>query len=227
MKLKFVAAAVIAAAGMSSAMAAADGFWYGLGALGGAYVDSDLHDAVYDAGVDELVSTHSDGYGSVKTDKGTFTGKIALGYQFNDYFALEGGYYYLGKIESKMNATKIGSDSSSDFRAKAKITGHMLGIDAVGMLPLNNVVSLLAKVGAGVVRTKTEWTSEGMVEYDDKASKTKTRLAPKIGVGAEFDINDYISIRTEYEGIFRACNNSNGTVKTDYHLFTVGLKYWF
>lgn len=210
MKLKFVAAAVIAAAGMSSAMAAADGFWYGLGALGGTYIDSSLHN-------DAKKYLLGDEAGSVKTDEGSFAGKIIMGYQFNDYFALEGGYYYLGQTKTKVTYT---ADDSSD---KVKITGHMLGMDAVGMLPINNVVSLFGKVGAGVARTKTKvsW-AEG-----DSDSKTKTRLAPKIGVGVEFDVNDYVSIRTEYEGIFKASKSSDNTCDVDYHLFTVGLKYWF
>ena len=210
MKLKFVAAAVIAAAGMSSAMAAADGFWYGLGALGGTYIDSNLHsDAKEDLG------EHP---GSVKTDEGSFAGKIAMGYQFNDYFAVEGGYYYLGKTKTKVTFSDY--DNATD---KAKITGHMLGVDAVGLLPINNVISIFGKVGAGIVRTKTSASFFDGESY----SKTKTRLAPKIGVGTEFDVNDYISIRTEYEGIFKASKDSDGTCDVDYHLFTVGLKYWF
>lgn len=209
MKLKFVAAAVIAAAGMSSAMAAADGFWYGLGALGGTYIDSNLHSEA---------KKYAEFYGadSVKTDEGSFAGKIIMGYQFNDYFALEGGYYYLGQTKTKVTF----ADDSSD---KVKITGHMLGIDAVGMLPLNNVVSLFGKVGAGVAQTKTKFSYSD----EDSDSKTKTRLAPKIGVGVEFDVNDYVSIRTEYEGIFKASKDSDESFDVDYHLFTVGLKYWF
>ena len=210
MKLKFVAAAVIAAAGMSSAMAAADGFWYGLGALGGTYIDSSLHN-------DAKKYFLEDEPGSVKTDEGSFAGKLIMGYQFNDYFALEGGYYYLGQTKTKIH---YATDNSTD---KIKITGHMLGLDAVGMLPLNNVVSIFGKVGAGIARTTTK------VSYaeDGSESETKTRLAPKIGVGAEFDVNDYISIRTEYEGIFKASKSSSQSCDVVYHLFTVGLKYWF
>ena len=194
MKLKFVAAA--------------DGFWYGLGALGGTYIDSNLHDEAVKSLREDNVS------GTVKTHEGSFAGKVALGYQFNDYFALEGGYYYLGKTDTTI--------STADDTEKAKITGHMLGIDAVGMFPLNSVVSLFGKVGAGVVRTTTKFS-----DNEGSLSQTKTRLVPKIGVGVEFDVNDYVSIRTEYEGIFKASKDSGESFDVDYHLFTVGLKYWF
>lgn len=158
MKLKFVAAAVIAAAGMSSAMAA-DEFWYGLGALGGTYADSDLHD-------DAVALLEESGLGgSVKTNEGSIAGKIILGYQFNDYFALEGGYYYLGQTKTKINGSASDfSGNSIDGKVTGRITSHMLGFDAVGMYPINSVVSLFAKAGFGIVRSKSTLSESGTID---------------------------------------------------------------
>ena len=62
--------------------------------------------------------------------------KLQLGYQFNKYFAVEGGYFNLGK--SKLDY----SDGTSD---SLKTDG--LNISAVGILPFDNGFSVFGKLG--------------------------------------------------------------------------------
>ena len=113
MKLKFIAAAALAALlGSSAASAGEDVGWYAIGSVGAANADSNMHDEfskaaregidTYDDVMSNLSETDRDNLSSafarasVKTD---FAFKLGLGYRFNDYFALEGAYSLLSKTK--------------------------------------------------------------------------------------------------------------------------------
>lgn len=209
MTIKF---SVLAAAIMASAMIAtpsfaadnADNGFYAVGALGGSYIDSDI-DKVEDIGAEYS-----------EWNKGSFAAKIAAGYQFNRNFALEGGYYYLGKTDAKV------SDNGNYI--KYELTGHLIGVEGVGILPLNDVFSLFGKAGAGVAITKAKLSSN-ISEIND--SVNKTRIVPILGAGMEWNLTPKLALRTEYEGVFGVSKEEDSGFDTNFHLFTVGMKYKF
>ena len=43
----------------------------------------------------------------------------------------------------------------------------------------------------------------------------------------QWHLNRKLDLRAEYEGIFNATKKEDDIGKTDYHLFTLGLKYKF
>jgi len=256
MKLKFIAAAALAALlGSSAASAGEDVGWYAIGSVGAANADSNMHDEfskaaregidTYDDVMSNLSETDRDNLSSafarasVKTDKTDFAFKLGLGYRFNDYFALEGAYYYLGKTKSTLKAesaasTTSGESASASARLHAEVKGHMLALDAVGILPITDRFELFGKVGVGAVQTRNsssysyELTDNNGSDGDsDSFSKNKIRLAPKIGVGAEFYFVENWAVRAEYERVWNASKDGENTWDIDYNIFTVGVKYLF
>ena len=254
MKLKFIAAAALAALlGSSAASAGEDVGWYAIGSVGAANADSNMHDEfskaaregidTYDDVMSNLSETDRDNLSSafarasVKTD---FAFKLGLGYRFNDYFALEGAYYYLGKTKSTLKAESAATSADSSTsasatgRVHAEVKGHMLALDAVGILPINDRFELFGKVGIGAVQTRNslsysyEFTANGeSTNGSDSFSKNKIRLAPKIGVGAEFYFVENWAVRAEYERVWNASKDSDESWDIDYNIFTVGVKYLF
>ncbi len=220
MKLKFIAAAALAALlGSSAASAGEDVGWYILGAAGASNVDSTMHDSMMDNMRYRQAKAHVSSLGKTETETTNVAIKLIEGYRFNDYFAVEGGYYYLGRTKSDTKITNL-NNGEEVYSAHAKLSGHMLAIDAVGILPINDRFELFAKAGAGVVRAKLTFSDD-----DDSWSETKTRLAPKLGVGTEWYFVENWALRAEYERVWNAYK-SDGE-KAHYNLFTVGVKYLF
>ena len=171
---------------------------YLLGGIGANFTDTDLYDRLHP----------------------TFTFKLGGGYKFNPYFSIEGAYYYLGNVSRTVNF----QDKSS---VKAEISGHMLGVAPVVYLPLTRKFSLFGKVGVGYTRVKAEGSSQYQGITIDKASQSKSRVVPFVGLGYEYWMSPSWSFRTEYEGIFGASKNTADTGEVNYHLLTLGLRYRF
>ncbi|AGH80195.1 outer membrane protein OmpA [Psychromonas sp. CNPT3] len=96
-------------------------------------------------------------------------GGLFLGYNFVDWFALEGGYTYLGELETS-----------------EKITNHAL--ELVGKFTLQATDNLDLFVKAGAFGYKTDADSAN----DDGFNATA-------GFGAEYFFNDNVSTRLEYQ----------------------------
>lgn len=141
--------------------------------------------------------------------------KLFGGYQFNKYFALEGGYFNLGKFDYALSAfggTKNGS---------LKVTG--LNLDAVGILPITEDFSAFGRVGANYAQVKDSFSTTGSLSMPD-ANPDKNALNYKFGAGLQYAITDAVGIRLEAERyrINDAVGNSG-----DINLFSVGLTYRF
>lgn len=128
---------------------AGDGFYVGGGA-GQAYVD----EADYD---DEDTSLSLFG-----------------GYQFNRYFAIEGGYIDLGEIEPGSGGASLEADT--------------LHVSAIGMYPVNDRLSLYGKAGLH------SWDADtGLAVLDGEDSSTDLTY----GAGAQYRFTDRFSLRAE------------------------------
>ena len=103
-------------------------------------------------------------------------GKIFGGYNFNDYFAIEGAYFDLGDI--------------SDGNNSAEIDGVSLAV--VGKVPVSNSFSVFGKVGGH------EWDADTTGGISGQASSSGDSDA-FYGIGAEYRINQSISLRGEIE----------------------------
>lgn len=228
MKKTLLASAMILA--MSSSAFAAEGF-YVYGGLGYSKADTDLtSDSYSDASLDAKMDVDEDGIGL----------KLAAGYRFNDYFAVEGSYVYLGKAKADVSIEGnlydlTGYNVNVDGQAKASMKAHVLAVDAVGIYPVTDKVELFAKAGVGVGYVKTEASYSGVAGYQGQIyegsgslfSESDTRVFPKLGVGAEFKVAKNVAVRAEYERYFGVSKDSDYSIDADYDLLSVGVKYTF
>ena len=142
--------------------------------------------------------------------------RLYAGYQFNRYWALEGGYFDLGKFGYTANTMPVGS-LTGDIRLKG------WNLDLVGTLPLSERFSLLGRVGANYADTNDTFTSTGAVRVINP-NPTARETNYKFGLGVQYAFNDALALRVEAERyrINDAVGN-NGHVD----MATIGLVYSF
>jgi|HubBroStandDraft_1064217.scaffolds.fasta_scaffold01873_5 OOP family OmpA-OmpF porin len=153
---------------------------------------------------------------SISDDNTHFGFKVFGGYEFNRYFALEGGYFNLGQFGFTADTIPAGS-----LRGDIKLQGG--NIDLVGSLPLGDKFSLFARAGLNYAEAKDSFSGTGSVIVIDP-SPQKSAANYKFGAGAEYDVTRSVGIRIEAERyrIDDAVGN-----KGDIDLFSVGLVYKF
>ncbi len=152
LKLKKLALGLVAVSAITvAAPTFAEGFYIGAG-VSQAFVDED--------GFDE-------------DDTG---GKIFGGYNFNDYFGIEGSYFDLGDI--------------SDSGSSAAIDGVSLAV--IGKVPVSTNFSIFGKVGGH------EWDADTAGGVAGQVSSNSGNDV-FYGVGLDYSINQVISLRGEVE----------------------------
>lgn len=154
----------------------------------------------------------SGSYGGYKSHGGEFKDDndllgAALGYQFNQFVALEAEYIDFGKF--------------GDDDVKAKLKG--VGLSVVGRLPLTQSFGVYAKAGA--------FASALDVDAFDE-SETYDEVNPFVGAGVDFRVTESLTAFAEYnrynvdidEDDFNGQITNNGP---DFDTGRVGLKYQF
>lgn len=215
-----VAAAGLFLGAFSCASIAADASGpYVFGAVGASYSDNDYSDRV-----GPLNDTYND---DTRNHESLWNaaGKLGAGWRVNDWFGVEGAFYWLGETahEHSGNAKTGGAHHKS----RAEFKGWAFGVDAVGFWPVADDVTLFAKAGAALVRVEGENRAD-QAEFDFSVSDT--RLAPKLSAGLEWNLTDAMALRVEYEHFFNAAKSETkaGTVRMpdlDYDLVTVGVRW--
>lgn len=203
-------ATLLGASGFASAHAAGDPGWYGgldLGRsnqrLGGGQIDSAL-------GQQGLTSSSS-------LDDHATTWGLFGGYQFNPYFALEGGYVNLGKFDYSSTVSSPAADT---------VSGHfgVQGIDAaaVGLLPFGEQWAAYGKAGLLYAKSTLDASSSGAVMAGDADHWS---ASPLLGAGINYDLTRKVALRAEYDRYFRVGDSSVG--KGDIDALTARVVYRF
>src|SRR6202789_470901 len=153
---------------------------------------------------------------SISNDDLHFGFKAYGGYAFNRYFALESGYFNLGKFGFTADTLPAGS-----LRGDIKLQGA--NFDAVGSVPLGDKFSLFARAGVTYADAKDSFGGTGSVAVIDPSPR-KWATNYKFGFGAEYDFTRFIGMRLEAERyrIDDAVGN-----KGDVDLYTAGLVFRF
>ena len=122
--------------------------------------------------------------------------KLFGGYQLNRNFAVEGGYFDLGKSSYTVNATRNIDGVAGSFNGETRVRG--LNLDLVGMLPLSDRFSILGRVGAAYAQSRANFNSTGSVPANASNNRRNdTNL--KVGLGMQYAITEALAVRAELE----------------------------
>jgi OOP family OmpA-OmpF porin len=145
--------------------------------------------------------------------------KLFGGYKFDRNFAVEGGYFNLGKFGFTANTTPAGS-----LTGTAKFQG--LNLDAVGILPFTEKFSGFARAGLIYTEAKDTFTGTGgavgIAASNPNPKKSEGNY--KFGFGVQYDFTDSLGLRGEWER-YRV-NDAVGN-KGDIDMLLIGLVYTF
>ena len=142
--------------------------------------------------------------------------KLFGGYRFNRNFALEGGYFDLGKFGFTASTVPLGT-----LAGNIKIKGANL--DLVGSLPLGERFSAFARVGVARAEARDTFLGTGFVRVLNPNPR-KSDTNAKFGLGLQYALTESLGLRAEVER-FRI-NDAVGN-KGDVDLATIGLIYRF
>lgn len=142
--------------------------------------------------------------------------KVFGGYQFNQYFALEGGYFDLGKFGYAATTSPTGGLNGS-----IQIKG--LNVDAVGILPFEGKFSIFGRLGLNYAQSRDSFNpTGGVVTTQSSANANSVNL--KAGVGVQYDFMDSVALRGEWE---RYRINDAVGARGDVDLLSIGLVVMF
>ena len=169
----------------SAAFGADNGFYIG-GSLGQARPNFDTVGAAANVGT------------GISSSDGIY--KVFGGYQFHQYFSVEGTYINLGSYTTTTTAT---------------VEPAGWGVALVGAWPIGNSFSVLGRLGEYRMRLR--------LKPIDRADNS---WSPSFGAGLKYDFNPKFSARGEFERIQKMGSNTN-TVSTDANVYSFGLAYKF
>lgn len=141
--------------------------------------------------------------------------KLFGGYQFNKNFALEGGYFNLGKFDYSL------STPNGTLNGDIKVMG--INLDAVAILPITEDFSAFARIGANYAQAKDSFATTGTISILDNSPK-ENDLNYKFGAGLQYALTKALALRLEAERY--RINDAVGN-DGDIDFFSIGLIYKF
>ena len=128
---------------------------------------------------------------AIKNDDRDVGFKLYGGYRFGRYFAVEGGYFNLGRFGFTADTLPAGSLIGS-----ARFQG--VNFDAVPMLPITDSFFVFGRIGANHAWASDRFSGTGAVNVaDPSASRSATNY--KYGFGLEYDFTEHLGTRLEVE----------------------------
>lgn len=143
--------------------------------------------------------------------------KLFAGYHFNRNFAVEFGYFDLGKFSYTATTVPAGSLSG-----RIKLQG--VNLDLLGFMPIDEKLSAFARIGVNYAEAKDAFSSTGNVNLPSDPTPSKRATHYKAGVGLQYDLNPSLGLRAEAERY--RIDDAVGNLG-DVNLFSVGLVYYF
>ena len=140
--------------------------------------------------------------------------KLFGGYRLHPNFAVEAGYFNLGKF----SFTTITTGPAATLSGSAK-NDNGINLDIVGILPFAEGFSGFARLGVQSSKSTVSITGIGP-GGTASVSQSETKTNWKAGLGLQYDFNKNIGARAEWER-YRVPDGSGGKANVD--LFSVGM----
>lgn len=194
----------------STAVLAQDTGWYGglnLGRSAATIDDPRINSSLLSSGFSS----------STIVDDDRSTGFKAFGgYQLNKNFAVEGGYFDLGKFGYTATTVPAGT-----LNGNIKLRG--LNLDLVGIVPLTENLSVFGRAGLNYAQARDSFGGTGAVLVTNPNPR-KNDTNYKLGLGLQYALSESLAVRAEAER-YRV-NDAVGN-RGHVDLFSVGLIYRF
>ncbi len=142
--------------------------------------------------------------------------KLFGGYQFIKYFALEGGYFDLGRFGFTANTAPSGG-----LTGEAKFKGE--DIDAVGILPFTDKFAAFGRIGYAYTDVKDRFVGYGPVGVANP-QRSQHSSNYKYGFGLQYAVTPAWGMRAEGERYRVADAVGN---KGDIDMYSLGVLYRF
>ena len=151
--------------------------------------------------------------------------KLFAGYSFNQYFGAEFTYVNLGELKSVGKANVTGSLNSE---ISVEIIGEINGFTfaGVGRYPVTDQFDILAKAGGFYwdidLKSNLKWRSGSL-----SGSASDSGISYVLGLGAEYDITENLSLRAEWERYGYGYDKNNIKTDGDVDFFSASVVYEF
>lgn len=154
---------------------------------------------------------------SVESDDGSPALSLGAGFRFTEYVSAEVNYYNAGEFE--VNGEASGGGSTETRTDKISFDGF--GARVIGHIPLHRQWTI--DVSAGVAHMDAEREIDQFQPGSER--RTSSVTIPTFGIGTQFHVNRYWSIR----GMFTHFNEvrDGSTTEGDVNMVTAGAAYRF
>ena len=169
--------------------------------------------AVYTDAMQNVQSIVGGGYSNDSEPNG---GKVYAGYK-RGRWAMELGYYYLGKYE---NLTALGGQVTDTLETQAIVTA------VVYEVPMNSTFSLFAR--AGIAFTLAQYECKVGCGTSPLIDTRTDGISGMMGLGADMRLSERFSLRGEYEhvgSVHEAVDTQK--FKNGYDMYTLGVRFMF
>ncbi len=153
---------------------------------------------------------------TIRCERRHFFGKLIAGYRHNPYLAIEAAYADLGRA----SAESLPSASA----ATGTVSARAVELDALGMLPVREHISLFGRLGIFRASTKAE-VSGNIPGFAAAGSGSATAVGLTRGVGVAIALSRRWRFRAELQRYPNVGDSSVGTTTID--AAHVGLIYGF
>ena len=158
------------------------------------------------------------GVGAISDDDSDVGYKLYGGVPLTRNFAIEGGYFDLGKFSFSATTVPAGT-----LYANLKVPKGV-NLDLVGILPLSEQFSIFGRVGVTRVQTRSNFSGTGAVVFPRPSNGQETDWGHKFGLGIEYKFTRSFAVRAEAER-YRVPDTLSNKANVD--LFSIGLVYYF
>lgn len=154
-------------------------------------------------------------------------GRVAIGYQFNQNFAVEAGYLQLGERKVNLGSVdlrpdigplgpiRLGSAHLGEMgEGTMKLQQNVIDFAGKGILPITNNINVYGKLGVAYISTDIKGTLQipgsptADFNFNDKANVAQHKWAPEAAIGVSYDITPNVSLDASLTHIQPlGCNN--------------------